>query len=352
MSTHPTLLRDVITIPESVHKGDLVYQLAEATDNPALTIAKYVVTDQLRQAFHDAVALVRSSVNDHSSKAAYLHGSFGCGKSNFMGVLQLLLDGNPIARAVPELADVVADIDSWRAERRFLTVPFHLIGEHDLESAVFGQYIAYLARTHPDACLRLRFLPMNRYWRTPMSFAPASVTRSSSNDFPRVPPGTATGARSPTRGPPRLTTRPVRRFMAPPIGSASSKRSPVPGCRASAKLGPRQSQRIRELCRWTRRDQPPRPEPGLWRSHPVPRRAHLVVLVTSGRYGVGQRRIIEAVQAGGSVKRITPGTDHLDHRSPARPPRARRRQRARCREAELCRPTLLPGGPIRHDPPR
>ena len=151
MSTHPTLLREVITIPESVHKGDLVYQLAEATDNPALTISKYVVTDQLRQAFHDAVALVRSSVNDHSSKAAYLHGSFGCGKSNFMGVLQLLLDGNPIARAVPELADVVADIDSWRAERRFLTVPFHLIGEHDLESAVFGQYIAYLARTHPDA---------------------------------------------------------------------------------------------------------------------------------------------------------------------------------------------------------
>lgn len=145
MSIHPTLLRDVITIPESVHKGDLVYQLTEATDNPALTIAKYVVTNQLRQAFHDAVALVRSSVNDHTSKAAYLHGSFGCGKSNFMGVLQLLLDGNPVARAVPELADVVADIDSWRAERRFLTVPFHLIGEHDLESAVFGQYVAHLA---------------------------------------------------------------------------------------------------------------------------------------------------------------------------------------------------------------
>ena len=151
MSTPPTLLRDVITIPESVHKGDLVYQLTEAADNPALTITKYVVTNQLRQAFHDAVALVRSSVNDHSSKAAYLHGSFGCGKSNFMGVLQLLLDGNPVARAVPELADVVADIDSWRAERRFLTVPFHLIGEHDLESAVFGQYVAHLARTHPDA---------------------------------------------------------------------------------------------------------------------------------------------------------------------------------------------------------
>ena len=105
MITHPTLLRDVITIPESVHKGDLVYQLADAADDPAVTVAEYVVTDQLRQAFYDAVALVRSSVNGRSSKAAYLHGSFGSGKSNFMGVLQLLLDGNPVARAVPELAE-------------------------------------------------------------------------------------------------------------------------------------------------------------------------------------------------------------------------------------------------------
>lgn len=151
MSPAPILLRDVITIPESVHKGDLVYQLADAADDPAITISKYVVTDQLRQAFLDAVGIVKSSVNDRSSKAAYLHGSFGSGKSNFMGVLQLLLDGHSAARAVPELADVVADIDSWRNDRRFLTVPFHLIGEHDLESAVFGQYVAHLARTHPDA---------------------------------------------------------------------------------------------------------------------------------------------------------------------------------------------------------
>ena len=39
MSTAPILLRDVITIPESVHKGDLVYQLAAAADDPAITIS-------------------------------------------------------------------------------------------------------------------------------------------------------------------------------------------------------------------------------------------------------------------------------------------------------------------------
>jgi arylsulfatase len=47
-------------------------------------------------------------VQTASSKAAYLHGSFGSGKSHFMAVLNLLLAGNTQARSIPELADVVA----------------------------------------------------------------------------------------------------------------------------------------------------------------------------------------------------------------------------------------------------
>ena len=39
-----------------------------------------------------------------TSKATYLHGSFGSGKSHFMAVLHLILQGNPAARAIPELA--------------------------------------------------------------------------------------------------------------------------------------------------------------------------------------------------------------------------------------------------------
>ena len=151
MTTQPRLLRDLIEIPTAVHKGDLVYQLADAADNAAETVAQYVVTDQLRAAFLDAVGLLRSAMADRSSKAAFLHGSFGSGKSNFMGVLQLLLDDNPAARAVPELAPVVANLDQWKGVRRFLTVPFHLIGESDLESAVFGQYVRHLQRIRPGA---------------------------------------------------------------------------------------------------------------------------------------------------------------------------------------------------------
>ncbi len=151
MSNSPRLLRDLIHIPTDIHKGDLVFQLADATADADATVRNYVVTDQLRSAFMDAVKLLRSAVTDGASKAAYLHGSFGSGKSNFMGVLQLLLDGNTSARAVPELAEVVSELDQWKGDRRFLTVPFHLIGESDLESAVFGQYVRHLAQVHPEA---------------------------------------------------------------------------------------------------------------------------------------------------------------------------------------------------------
>ena len=151
MTTEPRLLRDLIDIPTAVHKGDLVFQLGDAVDNAAATVANYVVTEQLRAAFLDAVGLLRSAIADGSSKAAFLHGSFGSGKSNFMGVLQLLLDDYGAARAIPELAPVVAKLDEWKGDQRFLTVPFHLIGESDLESAVFGQYVRHLQHTHPDA---------------------------------------------------------------------------------------------------------------------------------------------------------------------------------------------------------
>jgi len=149
VSDRPRLLRDLIDIPETVHKGDLVFQLSDATDDVAKTVSQYVVTPQLETAFIDAVRLLRSAIDDRSSKAAYLHGSFGSGKSNFMGMLQLLLAGNPAARAVPELATVVTELDKGTGS--YLTVPFHLIGADDLESAVFGQYVEHLARLRPEA---------------------------------------------------------------------------------------------------------------------------------------------------------------------------------------------------------
>jgi hypothetical protein len=145
------LLRDAITIPTEVRQGDLVFKLTDATEHTDETLAQYVVTPQLLGAFLDASKLVRAAAQEHSSKAAYLSGSFGSGKSNFMGVFQLLLDASPAALAKPELAPVVKELGEWRQDHRFLTVPFHLIGATSLESAIFGGYVSYLRKLHPKA---------------------------------------------------------------------------------------------------------------------------------------------------------------------------------------------------------
>lgn len=147
------LLRDAITIPTEVRQGDLVFTLADAADHAAQTLDDYVVTPQLETAFLEATSLVRAAVQEHSSKAAFLSGSFGAGKSNFMGVLQLLLNGQPAALAKPELASVVKQLSDWRGDRKFLTVPFQLIGAASLESALFGGYVTYVRERHPDAPL-------------------------------------------------------------------------------------------------------------------------------------------------------------------------------------------------------
>lgn len=144
------LLKDLISIPERVHQGDFVLQLSKGVTEPEQTLRDYVVTPQLVDAFSNAMGFIQQAVQTGGSKAAYLHGSFGSGKSHFMAVLNLLLAGNTQARATPELADVVAR-HSWTEGRKFLLVPYHMIGARDMESAILGQYADFVRKNHPDA---------------------------------------------------------------------------------------------------------------------------------------------------------------------------------------------------------
>jgi hypothetical protein len=145
-----TLLKDLISIPERVHQGDFVLQLSKGVTEPDQTLRDYVVTPQLVDAFSNALGFIQQAVQTGGSKAAYLHGSFGSGKSHFMAVLNLLLAGNTQARATPELAEVVAR-HSWTEGRKFLLVPYHMIGARDMESAILGQYAEFVRKKHPDA---------------------------------------------------------------------------------------------------------------------------------------------------------------------------------------------------------
>ncbi len=144
------LLKDLILIPERVHQGDFVLQLSKGVTEPEQTLRDYVVTPQLVDAFSNALGFIEQAVQTNGSKAAYLHGSFGSGKSHFMAVLSLLLAGNTQARSIPELANVVAR-HSWTHGRKFLLVPYHMIGARDMESAILGQYAEFVRNKHPDA---------------------------------------------------------------------------------------------------------------------------------------------------------------------------------------------------------
>lgn len=146
-----TLLADLIDLPRSVHQGDFVLRLAEGVADPEGTLRDYVVTPQLADCFDRALDMVRGAMVGSTSKGAYLHGSFGSGKSHFMAVLDLLLAQNPQARAIPALSNVIAKHDEWLAGRKFLLVPYHLIGAKSLEAAVLGGYVEHLRRVHPDA---------------------------------------------------------------------------------------------------------------------------------------------------------------------------------------------------------
>ena len=151
----PTFIKDLIEIPEHIGRGDFVLRLSESITDPRGTVDHYQVTPQLVKCFDEALGLVKSSLQGGagrgSSKAAYLHGSFGSGKSHFMAILHLILSGHSYARSIPELSDVIAKHNDWMQGKRFLMVPYHLLGAKDLESAVLGGYSEFIGRSQPDA---------------------------------------------------------------------------------------------------------------------------------------------------------------------------------------------------------
>ena len=151
MSSSELFLRDVLDISDPVRAGAFKVELSSGFGESQRMVDQYVVTDQLKGAFDQALTLVRSSVRDGSSNAAYLHGSFGSGKSHFMAVLHAVLNNDSAAPSKPRLQEVIADHDDWLRDRRFLMVPYHLVGATDLDSALLGGYVAAIRRMDPTA---------------------------------------------------------------------------------------------------------------------------------------------------------------------------------------------------------
>jgi hypothetical protein len=150
-ASSPPLLREFIDIPERTSTSDFVLKLTDGVTNAEETLREYVITDRLVGNFDEALGLISSALAGGSSKAAYLHGSFGSGKSHFMAVLHALLRGEPAARRRDELAGLLAKHDTWLGGRRFLLVPYHLFGAKSLEQRVLGAYVEHVRPLHPEA---------------------------------------------------------------------------------------------------------------------------------------------------------------------------------------------------------
>lgn len=158
MTETDTLLKDLIDIPEGVHRSDFVISLDTGIQNPKQTLDQYVVTPGLVDCFDAALKLIASAARDNASKGAYLHGSFGSGKSHFMAVLHLLLQGDARARSLTELAPVISQHDEKLAGRNFLLVPYHMIGAKSMEARLFDGYVDTIRRVHPEASLPALYL--------------------------------------------------------------------------------------------------------------------------------------------------------------------------------------------------
>ncbi len=145
-------LKDLIDLPDQVRQGDFVLRLTEGLGNPEQTLENYVVTPELAKCLRQALDLVKSSLQSHSSKGAYLHGSFGSGKSHFMAVLNLMLANHPAVQRFAEFPTLLAETNwnDWGHGKKFLLVPFHMIGKTDLTSAILEGYTDFVTRLHPD----------------------------------------------------------------------------------------------------------------------------------------------------------------------------------------------------------
>jgi len=143
-------MKDIFDLPDRVMRGDFVLKLSEGVDKPDETIKNYVVTPQLAESFDRALNVIKAGVQEKTSKGCYLHGSFGSGKSHFMAILNLLLQGNTRARSIPELAGVISGHNDWTQDKKFFLMPYHMIGKESMEQAILGGYVDYVKLRHPE----------------------------------------------------------------------------------------------------------------------------------------------------------------------------------------------------------
>jgi len=145
-----TRIHELLDLPEAVRKGDFVQDLTGGISNPERTVKDYAITPKIVQTFEHALSIVGSALRDGRSQAAYLHGSFGAGKSHFMAVLDLMLADHAAPWSRGELHALRSKSD-WIGKKKLLQLPIHMLGAQNMESKILGSYVAWVAKNRPEA---------------------------------------------------------------------------------------------------------------------------------------------------------------------------------------------------------
>jgi len=145
-----TRIHDLLDLPEAVRKGDFVQDLTGGIADPERTVKDYAITAKIVQTFEHALSIIDSALRDRRSQAAYLHGSFGSGKSHFMALLDLMLADHAAPWRRPELHQLRSK-HPWIGQKKLLQLPIHMLGARNMESKILGAYVAWVAKHHPEA---------------------------------------------------------------------------------------------------------------------------------------------------------------------------------------------------------
>ena len=112
-----TRVRDLLDLPDHVSRGDFVQSLAESLRDPDRTVRLYAVTADLAENFRESLKVVTAALGNGRSQPVFLHGSFGSGKSHFMAVLHLMLQGEAAPWRKKELHGVRAVYEPLKEKR-------------------------------------------------------------------------------------------------------------------------------------------------------------------------------------------------------------------------------------------
>ncbi len=130
-------VKDLFVLPESVLKASFVEKLSEAVNEPEPVPESYVVTPGLAQAFDRGLTFMGRGLAEKRSIAAFVHGSFGSGKSHFMAMLHFLVTGNEHAWRIPELHGL-RDKHPFCGKAKVLPLTFHMVGHASLSPWAFS----------------------------------------------------------------------------------------------------------------------------------------------------------------------------------------------------------------------